>query len=360
MKELINTIGVEFETENILQSRIRDNSRLFQLKTDASIESDANTITGNNLIYKLNGNTAILNCLRNNVVVGTEIVTNPLDSTDNLFDKIREILYMISLAGETPYGERSGYHYHINIGINLQILKNIIRLGKHLEDVFYLIGCNGYEFRGMKNDFTYCRPITYFGPQCVSVKGCYYSQLYNIKDLLSAETSYSFWEMYGQNQNGYSTRYHPVRYTWLNLYSILAHSTLEFRLFNKTLNPYYVLAEIELCKKFVSFVIETSFKDFKNEDLLRTNSIFDCRSKEDIIKTFIRFAEISELDKEYVEILLDIMESSPLPVCENYYIFSHKRTDSFWCRSDYYPKKIPVESIKVPKYVDIHVLRGEN
>ena len=51
-----------------------------------------------------------------------------------------------------------------------------------MEDVFYYIGGQGYEYRGaVVNESQYCRPITEWGPQCVEVGSSgKFAQLYHV------------------------------------------------------------------------------------------------------------------------------------------------------------------------------------
>ena len=369
--ELGETCGIEFETENISSFEISGSNvcEIFHATHDASIETDKAKIGPLTVDLKTLKENKILSLLNyNNFVIGTELVSGILNSKGgNFLDCIKELTGFLSEYGEELTGKRSGIHFHFSLPYpNLRILKSILRLGKYLEALFFTVGGMGYEFRGLENDFIYCRPITKTGPVCVpSGRTPGYVQCYNIYDVLKSETVAEFWERYG-DLNNHRGRYNPIRYSWLNLYPLFPSGdykgTLEFRVFNKTLNPKFIYASAMLCRAFVNYAVKSSYNSLQENDLLHENSIYnDQLTKQTIINHLINFAQLSDLEEDVVEILLRIIELSKIPIAEKKYVHTHIRRDlnNYWGNSNYRPEVINSNLIFRPKYEDIHVLRGE-
>jgi hypothetical protein len=361
---LISTVGVEYEVENIHQQEIgRRLDGNFRQTHDASIETDVIS-RGNGIFIKSANN--LLQSRRGNQTLGTEIITVPFDTeSKSILDSLKFLTQLLMEMGEPEKSLRAGIHVHINMSYNLKILKSILRLGRFLEDTFFLIGTQGYVFRGMKvNESAYCRPITKWGPQCVRTHSGS-NQVFNIKDLLKSETVEGFWWRYGSlivNEGSQFQRYVPQRYTWLNLYSLLQHGTLEFRLFNKTLSPYRIAAEISFCQKFCEYAITSGFATLKQDDMLEEHSVYDERPKEEIIDTFLHFAEKVHLEENYTSILLDIITTAPLVKLPQSFIWTHlEPARDWWGRGyqEYVPPNIPISEIHSVDIQDIHTLRGE-
>lgn len=358
---IIETIGLEFETERIFPSSIHLPGH-FNTTHDASIESPAHT--RDNVSFVIMKDDLELGNRRRAGAIGTEIVSVPISlesGTGSLEKDLTELISALNTAGEPEKSYRAGIHIHVSMPISLTILKAIIRLGLYLESSFYYIGCFGYHFRGaVMNDSVYCRPITGTGPVVVNTpKG--YGQIYDINDLLEATTCSQFWNCYGQlsSENGVE-RYHPSRYTWLNLHSLLLHSTLEFRVFNKTFNPLFILASIELCQKFCLFCLSNNYNNFKNLGLLKINSIFDTNQSTSL-EALKKFTNIVEMEKDKVEILEMLVRIAPEIKLKEGYIFTHLsrfRDYLFWKNSDYCTPKISNSLVRPADYVDIHTIGG--
>jgi len=262
--------------------------------------------------------------------------------------------------------ERSGIHIHFSYSSpNLNMLKTILNLGACLERLFFHVGGMGYRFRGEINDSVYCRPITKYGPPCIPNYYGGYSQVFTLDRLLETKTSDEFWYFYSDLKNINNGRYAPVRYTWLNLYPLSPYGeykgTLEFRVFNKTLNPYYIMAIIELCQKFSEFSMISS-RDNSFIDFLEVNSIYDSCNIDVLFEKAMKILTISDESAYY---LLNIIKNTPKVVLPEKFVFSHLiYHPSVGSRIRGYFKEVPVvaidsESIVKPKYIDLHVLRGE-
>jgi len=361
------TCGIEFETEEITPNVLVHG---WKNTHDASIESDTYVLNsfGGITVKKENIDENLLRLLSyQNIVVGTELVSPILDVENNeTLEMIKKLVSTVFENGESAQGKRCGIHFHISLpNPSLTILKTILRLGRYFEALFFTLGGMGYEFRGVENDSTYCRPITQTGPVCVPFKGDFV-QIFNIDDLLKTKTREEFWYLYGDCQN-HSSRYNPIRYHWLNLYPMNPYSnyrgTLEFRIFNKTLNPLYIYSSLKLCKNFVQLVLNSSYSTLKGQNFLDENSVYNPTiTKNDLQKHLLRLHELTEFDDITLEILMTILDRSPQTILNPGYIHSHIRglNNDYWRseRINYNPRSIETK-IKRPRYVDIHVLRGE-
>ena len=376
MYQLITTIGLEFEAETVTSSTMNNalgGSGVFKQTHDASIEADV-TRNRTGIYIKMPRELDKNDGGRQKNVIGTEIITIPFDTeSNNILLHLKELTRALMQYGEPEQSYRAGIHVHVNMSYNLKILKSIIKLGCYLEDVFFYIGTQGYTFRGMKvNDNSYCRPITKWGPQVVKV-GRKNFQVFNVEDLLKAETMLEFWWRYGslyvsgeerQGRDNYQ-RYAPQRYTWLNLYSLLVHSTLEFRVFNKTLSPFRINSEIKFCQSFCEFAMKQGFSSEINLPDLPINSVYDRRPKDEVLETFEQFCDLTAFPSEDRAILAKIIMSAPNVEFPNEYVWTHLEHERKWWGSSesdntYLPEhSIPVDEIKTPDIIDIHALRGE-
>jgi hypothetical protein len=372
--ELFNSVGIELETEDIRGDDLSRtlNNLNFIIHRDASCESDGYT-SNNFKIDVENTDKEILNLLPlNKNTYGCEVVTRGTLDTSNLdyIYKLKKITNSLISHGESPKSYRAGFHVHVNVAYNLQILKSILRLTRHLEQVLYLLGGMGYDYRGIRNNSTYCRPITKFGPVCVKTGWNKFSQVFSISDLLKVKTTSSFKNQYGNIDRLRGNRYIPIRYHGINLLPLFTQGSLEFRMFNKSTNPYFLMAIIEFCKAVSAYAVQSSFKSLKEENLLKENSIFDVKGEQDrghIIETFSHFLDLSNLEsREAIDALYEILHTSSVEslVTKNEYMFTHlmfhrqgSRSAIHWENREYKPTTIEKSKIKVPQFEDIHVLR---
>jgi hypothetical protein len=365
-KLIAESVGIEIESERFVDGVDRIATSGWNRVHDGSIESEARFTFIDGKSVKINSDIQFSNT--NNYIAGREFVS-PIEETELEDFKARIFGLTNELAelGEPEESYRAGLHIHVSMSYNLRILKSIIRLGRWLEDVFFYIGTNGYTFRGMKiNNSAYCRPITDVGPQVVryheTSRVC---QCYNINDMVKSKTTREFWYMYGGlDPTNSLPRYIPMRYSWLNLYSLLVHGSLEFRVFNKTLNPFIIFAEIDLCKAFCEIALKSSLDFFKENDMNYENSIYNRRPKESVINTFNTFAEIAVLPRSSYDILLDIIQRAPEIVLERKYVYTHLRESSQLFNSNNKWKYVPEfildkDSIEPGVVQDLRTIRGE-
>lgn len=357
-------IGLEYETETLTPNQATTglNNRVWRTDHDASCESDAKNV-GKLTVSSLPKSPAFQ---FSNTVIGTELILSPpycLETgTGQLLEELEKLTCMLAESGEPAQNFRSGLHIHVSMPTSLRLLKTYVAMAANLEEVFFALGTQGYTFRGMlKNESAYCRPITQYGPPCVPVSSNSWAQVFDIESLLLAPNTTMFWNRYGNvDPNRDVNRYHPVRYTWFNLYALLAHGTLEFRNFNTTLNPYLIWAEVLFCKAFCEHCLSVGMsKDAKI--MLPQNSVFNGRSKSEILRTFEDFASGLNLPSAVVNILGDTIQSAPEVCLPKSYIKSHlNRRDSTYDFSAHpnvrYFNNSEVKDVVVD---DIHARRGE-
>lgn len=325
---IIDVVGLEIESETPLEGVVsrRINSNYWKLEHDASIQSDT-FVTPNGLKLSSVPDALKRNMAFNNGLLGAEIVLSPPYNTEQgdncgLLEKIEEITNVLMSLGEGEDNLRSGIHFHISMPNSLSLAKYILRLGAHLEDSFFLLGGQGRLFRGaVKNESQYCRPITKWGPQCVITSSDKITQVFDLDCLLEAKNSTDFWWRYGNLTMGDVPRYHPARYTWLNLYSLWAHGSLEFRCFNTTLDPYKIYSELMFCKAFCQFAISQVYGS--ENKVFDGNSIYNQRSKNDILDTFQEFCWMANVPPNQTKLLGDIITKSPQFVLPQRYVYSH-------------------------------------
>jgi hypothetical protein len=225
------------------------------------------------------------------------------------------------------------------------------------ESLLFHLGGMGYKFRGADNNSAYCRPLTLYGPPIVSTN-IGNVQMTNIEALLEAPTLKSFWNRFGGiNILSLPKRYTPQRYMAVNLASIFFHKTLEFRMFNTTLNKDYILAIANLCKELTLFTMSNSkFPDEENS----VYSVCDRRVNHNILT---KICELIELDNTTEATLREIIERSPVPKLDGVYVLSHLEDRSVHFDNydisgvqQYYPQ---IGDFIRPGIVDIHTMEND-
>ena len=361
---LAETIGFELECENIYSRRLGKLPNGFRSTGDASVESDALMIKGIPVV--LHGESKALKFSAG--VLGTEIISSVIDTNKNYLGVLKELCNTLRSLGESEQSKRAGMHVHISFINNLRILKSALEVGAWLEDVFFLLGGLGYEFRGIENDSTYCRPITAFGPPVVEDGDDYLYPCFVLDEVLASNTMDEFRTRLGDLRNLHGNRYIPIRYMWLNFYNIYSSQcTIEFRTWNKTLDPMAMYMAIEVSKAFAQFAISRAY----GKSLpLPVNSIYDRRSKGEIIETFLSFATEIGLSSHVVSIAMDLLEKTPVSglALPKEYTYTHlrfhrqgRKDPRHWVRSGYRPDiRVRAAEVRTPEFLDCHNLRHLN
>lgn len=363
---LCQTIGLELEVENIRSDQI-PKSPNYHTTHDASVESDAYFSSDIDAKIKLDKDLRSKVSLQRKTL-GTEIVTGILDTNSyDYLNILKKLTAELTRLGESPRSYRAGIHIHISYGgFNLDILKSLTRLAAHLEPVFFLVGGMGYEFRGIKNDSAYCRPITKYGPPVVETRRGK-AQCLNIDDILESRTVDEFRERWGNLNRLGGNRYIPIRYLWFNLFNLWnSNQTVEFRIFNKTLDPLYIFSVIELCKAFGRRALEMGING--EYESISLNSVYDNLEKDEIIEVFLKFSDQAKLQSYATDHLLDIMNLTPIESIRfpEKFHWSHlrfhrggNRSPIHWEDGNYIPEIITKNCFR-PDFVDIHNLRADS
>ena len=366
MLQIFDSVGIELETELVPRGSRSING--FSSTHDASIESEFESILGLPVVSNES------NLKFSHTIFGSEFITRgTLDTSckDSYINILKNLTDSLFYFGEKEKSYRAGFHVHVNYSSNLKLLQYLLKLCANLEQIFFLLGTMGYDYRGKQNNSCYCRPITRSGPICVPYKRSSFAQSFTLSDLYAAKNLTEFKDRYGDYLRLYERtgRYLPVRYHWLNLKPCFEQGSIEFRVFNKSLNPYYLYAIIEFCKRVVKYA--TYLYISKDKPELIEKSIFDIKyseQKPSIINDLIEFMDTCGLreDPEVFEILLEIAEKGDINsiILPEEYIYSHlmfhregNRVITHWEESEYSPNRIPKEKIKKPNFIDIGTQR---
>lgn len=353
---IIGTIGLEIETENVPEEFNIDNWRNTH---DASIETPAIREAGRGLyVLRTPEFAEILKRMAGrNTVLGREFVSPVFFEAEEARVEVRNICYILQCLGEHTQNLRAGVHVHVGWAYDLPILKRTIQMSIWLESLLFHLAGMGYEFRGTSNNSAYCRPFTLFGPPVVD-SNIGKVQMTNVDALLSAPTITNFWNRYGGvNPMNPPKRYTPQRYMGVNLFSIFLHKTLEFRMFNTTLNPDYIMAVTFLCKGIARLTLESS--PIPDE----MNSIYTVTSKEANYNTLDKLLSLINLEPETDRILHEILERSPITVLQEVFVRTHledKRVEfdgrDITKVSNKYPQ---IRDYIDPGIVDVHLLENQ-
>lgn len=379
---ITDRVGIELEVEDIPQDSL-PRGNMWNITHDASTERNRLVRMKINNSYNLVYNNAITREASRNVLLGGELVSkNNLTygegQKEYLEKELDRTIAALIEAGESPYSYRGSTHFHVNFPIwdldsddGLHILRRAAILGANLEELFFHIGGMGYKYRGVIiNNSAYCRPITGKGPQVVLCNNggrVENVQVFILDDLLKARNMTEWWKRVGNTprEPGSVNRYHPARYTWLNLYSPILRGTLEFRVFNKSLSRMLITSALKLCQEFTYAVYSNNLTNYDLEE----NSIYDSTGNEQSHKLLNDFLsnlkKVVYLDNTSVKLLHLLIEKSTLLGSEfgNQYVFTHLRRydrnsgNIIYSRREgsYCPPAIE-ERVLDSSFVDIHNL----
>ena len=361
---LIDTIGIEFESLYTHEDSppTQGVKEFFNNSHDASIQTDMYSMLGGRVCGNIS-NKDFKSKLqsRNKITMGNELVTIPIHDKYLLNKVVKRITTNLFEAGETTRGTRESLHIHVCFPFNLEILKRILNVSLVLENFFFHIGCLGYEFRGLHNNSIYCRPFSEFGPPVV-LDNSVPKQVLNIDSLLKTQNLESFWDLYGNIGMGGNNRYHPARYFFINLYSLLLHDTLEFRVFNKTLDSNRILALVELCQGICKIIIDEHKYNFICS--LGRKSIFTLTDMNGNLDVLNALDSVLNFSDETLQILKDIIIYSPPYKLKSDYVYTHVK--KFLERGNrvlsqhYDARDLSGYDILDTKVEDIHNLREGN
>ena len=308
----LETCGVEMEgvgpsTHDI--SRLLSNcgaSNEATVTRDASVEAAVSLTSSMRLNYYSYASQFIRRI--DSITAGYEVVTYPLplDVMDSTVHRITDALKASNNHFISP---RASIHIHIGFAKNMALLKKSLLMGLAIDPLLFAMAGMGEQYRGAINQSIYARPLE--GGVGVAT-GDGYSHLLPERSLSTRSVNEFFlnYFIFGRTQ-----RYHPARYFAVNLYSILLHGTLEFRHFNQTDNPFWIMAAVRLVHAISELIV------FASEDELielRTVSVFDM-SPSNINELLYGLLSLFkkhdiDIDPSVVNNIQDILDVTPIPV----------------------------------------------
>lgn len=260
-------IGIEVEVVNMTEGgarRLIERSSVlprWQMHHDGSTLSTGFQITGLPFTVKQyrkehRGSSNIVS----QVSRGAEIVSPILDTTNSKW--FGQVQYLCDHLRDTIHEQPGTYtstHIHVAAGgLPVYTLKNMLRIWRFLEAVFFRLSCAemGYHRGTVRKQYAYCRPLSM--PLIIFDQNGRMRPSFDIAALLKADNLKDFFLGYGATDPATDPiRYHPARYTAFNLLPLLTIHTVEFRTFNETVNPYTIRTWVDLCKAVVNTAFTT-------------------------------------------------------------------------------------------------------
>jgi len=361
-QEIIESVGIEMEFCNInrsdrqFQQKVMETLRGYKTEHDASVESPIRTFLNYPVVLSDKAAIKRLAPFLGRLTIGGEIIS-PIRNS-NSPDWVVEIENLCDILleyGETEDTVRDSFHVHVNItkDVPLFVIKNILQFTLSFEALLFRLGGMGRPNRGVTNDYIFSRPYLGNGPPVIN-QGRRNYPIINPDHLMNTTDKVDFFVKYGDAYylSGRAGKYVTPRYMSINFYPILTQGSLEFRTANKTLNSRYIIAWTNFCKAIIS----KSFSDRQ----ITINGLFPLAENRDIpTREFIHAIEILGLDNATMNVLLEIWETSPVPLFDNVWRYSHLPQPTIF-NTDYLPEPLDVK-IKVEKarHIDIHGLENQ-
>ena len=347
--------GIELELERVeLTSNQREDiTRLgFDVTSDASVECKRPSYS--DILIVTNSATFADLDMKN---VGCEIVSKPFFTGNDAYkENIRRLCKIVQEESFVLPSVRSSVHVHCSFPRDYIAydLINILRWGRALEGAIFRVASFLGDHRGKDNDYNYCRPITRKGPQVVNVPDGM-AQIFCIDDVLELSkldpSLTDFWNVFGDCVAHRDNKYHPIRYSWLNVFSILMHGTLEIRAFNQTLNATDILAAIGLTQAFTHAACTIPFED---TGLPEEDSLFEPSDSSKSLEYILN--EYKLLSPDTVRRIMYLYDYGHSTRIEDVYVLSHmneKKPMSYF-QGDYCPTVLEGVELKKPEYKDKH------
>ncbi len=167
---------------------------------------------------------------------GGELVSPPLDFDDPEQRKqVDKAVAALAAAGAKTY-QQAGIHVHVESSdFTAKELSALARVVTKFEDCLYRIASSGWQTM-RPGARTYCKPLT--NDQATKLAAARTDE--------QVKAAY-----YGQNYTYASGHGHASRYCGLNLHSHFYRGTVEFRVFNSSLNAARIQTYIAVCMAFM-------------------------------------------------------------------------------------------------------------
>jgi hypothetical protein len=337
---VIDTLGLEIEgtilTRDDVMRVLKDfgpfspegtageSSPIQRIHRDASVESSI-AVSRNGMKFFLGSNLMkSLPTVRGyceGVVSGFELITKPL-LMEELVPFLKSALPRLACEGEI-FSPRASIHIHTGFPSIFSALKNAVTLGLKVEGLLYRIAGLGNEFRGSINHSIYCKPLAI--PPVVPLGERQYGKLSPQKAQF-AENQDQFWGYYAIAP-GQATRYHPARYFGVNIFSTRLIDTLEFRHFNLSLNPGYIVAVSALCQVIAELSLLGNQEDFlkmRGVDITERTPVGDYeRVLIDLSEFARKYGAESSFGSPSIDSLMQIIENTPEPLFRQENVLTH-------------------------------------
>ena len=156
----------------------------------------------------------------------TELVS-PICTYEDIFT-IQELVRQLRHKGAFS-NTSCGIHIHVEAAdFNARTLRNLVNIFYSKEDLLFS------ALQVQESRWGYCKPAD----------ECFLRELNRKRP----QTMQAFQKIWYGGEDGSSTHYHASRYHALNLHSVFSHGTVEFRLFNSTVeHAGKIKADIQLC-----------------------------------------------------------------------------------------------------------------
>ncbi len=346
--QYLDTIGIEFEGVGLEKNRMTDyfmelypdllGDRKLQFVHDASTEFFGEYLRGNSALMVFSTHTKAAKKIRqlntgNRVTMGYELVTQPMTMAE-MESVVHRTISALNNMGEFTT-ERTATHFHIGFANSLKLLKNLLRVCLMLDPVLYRLGGMGGTFRGRSNLSAYARPLLHSVCTPISMRkppsqniaqlmqnlqqsapswtaptpsvpeiskkdgmiSGNFAQIINPISALEATSIEQFWACFGVDYpRGGEIKYHPVRYTGCNFFSIPAHGTFEFRHFNQSLNSILIVAIAKLLRGIVEMSTKLNSREILQFETIDTLEQISTGDALDVISTIISMCREKEVE----------------------------------------------------------------
>jgi hypothetical protein len=164
------------------------------------------------------------------------------------------IIELLEASGEYV-STLTSFHVHVGMGClpPVEAFKSLVEIAMKIEaPMFRLSVAESHTHRGLHhNDYMYCRPLMGIGPQYVVDNDSRWRQCFDLpKILVYSNSTLEACQAWGRADQG-EPKWVPPRYYWLNPVPLFRQGTIEFRLFNQTMDVDNMIAWVNLCVAIV-------------------------------------------------------------------------------------------------------------
>jgi hypothetical protein len=362
--KVLDWLGIELETSilsreelsKLLQIGIGKNLKEFvqDIHRDASTESPMYEFSGLRLLRSPNEGDVISfmgdTLYGHSSVVGGEIVSQPLTEEEkNVF--LHRIIPLISNNGVSA-DPRSALHFHVGFPYYHENMVKALMVARVVDPVLFRIAGMGGFYRGEINSSIFARPVG--SPPAVKDMDNRWWKMNPLRAVSSTNLA-DFWKMYaGISDLERPDRSFPIRYSSVNLFSVLAHGTLEYRHFNSTNIPVFASNVGGLCMLITKLIDRLSIPEINNLPVLPyIFNGFQDKVLFDLLENLIKMARSKGINTcVSLDVIKNIFKVTPHPVIQmgDYKTHSKYKFNSMTPQKCGWTECSPLES----GHIDIH------